>query len=227
MRRVFVVATVGIVAVIAAVVGCGNSRDVGLKCADITVPGIAISVPGIQLAIRNRTGQAIALGTDVSASGTSTFTFPGFPDSLESSIYAFAGTYTVRVSKHFYRDTTLSNIVVVAGDCGKVQTTKAAVVLQTVPGAPPVRSITVFGTQFLPMPGNQARAVAIVDADSGVSTAVTFRLSDTTMARVDPSGLVTAKCSVRGGVDTLTVTSVADPTLHGLALFGIGVSASC
>lgn len=227
MRRVFVIAATGVVAGIAVVVGCGSSRDVGLKCADITVPGIVISVPGIQLAIRNRAGTPIALGTDVSASGSTSFTLLGFPDSLESSVYAWPGTYSVRVSKHFYRDTTVSNIVVLAGDCGKALTTKAAVVLQTLPDAPPVRSINVFGTTFLPTPGNQARAVAIVDADSGVSRAVTFRLSDTTMARVDPSGLVTAKCSVRGGVDTLTVTSVADPTLHGLAMFGIGVSASC
>src|SRR5262249_29252565 len=149
-------------------------------------------------------------------------------DSLTGQVNVGAGTYALRLSKTFYRDTSIANIVVLPGECpGVVQTTKVPVVLQTVAGAPPVRSVAVFSTTFLPNAGSQAHLVAIGDADSTLSRAVTWRLNDTTLARIDQSGVVTAKCSVRGGLDTVTATSVADPSVRGSTTFGVGANASC
>jgi len=80
---------------------------------------------------------------------------------------------------------------------------------------------------FLGTPGSETRMVATVDANPGLSRDVTWRLTDTTMARIDQTGLVTSKCSTRGGADTVTATSVADPSVSGRTTFGVGPQASC
>lgn len=153
---------------------------------------------------------------------------PGYvADSLTLDANVPAGTYSVRLAKPAYRDTTIANVVVMAGDCNLVQTTKLAVTLQPLDSATSVRSVGVAGTTFLATPGSRAQLVAIVDADSGLSHAVTWRLSDTTMATVDRSGLVTAKCSMSGGTETVTATSVANGAVGASATFGVGAAESC
>ncbi|MGH7616357.1 MAG: Ig-like domain-containing protein, partial [Gemmatimonadaceae bacterium] len=179
---------------------------VGIRCGDITVPGTVVSPAGIQLTLRNRFGAPVAAGASIVALNGNGAAISSFSsDSLTATIYGTAvGTYTAQISKPFYRDTTLANVAVLPGECpGIVQTTKQAVVLTISAGAPPVRSVAVFGTTFLATGGSQAHLVALVDADSGVSRAVTWRVSDTTMAKIDQSGLLTAKCSLRGGADTV------------------------
>ena len=226
MGRYFVI----LAACAAAAAACGRDevQPGGVRCGDITIPGVVVNVPGIQLAIRNRQGLAVAVGTTVTALTTSQQPTTGFvEDSLISSVFVGPGTYSARVTKPFYRDTTLSNVVVVPGVCTPAQITKLPVVLTLAPGAPPVRSVAVFSTTFLATPGTQAHLVALVDADSGLSRAATWRVSDTTMARIDQAGVVTSKCSTRGGTDTVIATSVADPTLSGRTTFGVGATASC
>jgi hypothetical protein len=146
-------------------------------------------------------------------------------------VLVYAGdtaTYAVTVTKPFYRDTTVPKVVVIARDlCGSVMTTNLPVTLELVPGAPAVRSLAVLGADFLSAPGAQLHLSAFIDADPGVSTAATWRMSDTTLARIDTSGVVTSKCSLHGGVDTVTAVSAADPTVRGTAWFGIGAMASC
>lgn len=207
---------------------CDSDRPApGVRCGDLTVPGSIVQLPGIQLSVRTPQGLPAANGTSVSATSVGTTAIGVVVDSLLSEVFVGPGTYSARITRPFYKDTTVSNIVVLAGDCTPAQTTKLAVVLSLAAGAPPVRSVSVFGQTFLATPGSQARMVALVDADAGVSHTVTWRLTDTTMARVDASGLVTSRCSTRGGTDTVTATSVADPTVTGRSTFGIGASASC
>src|SRR5262249_36928756 len=98
---------------------------------------------------------------------------------------------------------------------------------QPLSGAAPVRSVGVGGAEFLATPKSRAHLVAFVDADSGISRAVTWRLSDTTMATIDQYGLVTAKCSAHGGSERATATSVADGAVSGSIVFAIGASGAC
>jgi hypothetical protein len=211
--------------------GCGGDKSITIGMCDMQgPPGIRVGPPGIELSIRNQFGQAEATGVVVKVLDAKRT--PGGwlqTDSLTLTVNdILAGTYTVELSKPFYRDTTISSLVVLEGPCpGWVQTTNKTVVLQLAAGAPPVRSVAVYGTDFLATPGSQARLVAAVDADPGLSRDVTWRLADTTMARIDQTGLVTSKCSTRGGVDSVTATSVADPGVTGRATFGVGPQASC
>jgi len=179
------------------------------------------------VALRTNAGQPAALGASLTAVGTNGTT-PGYVvDSLRLDANVVAGTYSVRLAKPAYRDTTLANVVVALGQCNHVQTTKLSVALQPLSGAPSVRSVGVAGAEFLATPGAHTKLVALVDADSGFSRAVTWQLSDTTMATVDQSGLVTAKCSAHGGSERATATSLANGALSGSVTFGIGASGSC
>jgi hypothetical protein len=218
-----------VVAVAAAgAAACDHTPAVGFQCADVTVPGTVVQQPGIQSTLRNRDGLAVASGVSVTAVNGNATSVSGFiEDSLTAVVFVGIGTYTLRISKPFYRDTMVSNVVVLAGACNGVQPVKLSLVLGLAPNAPRVRSVAVFGTTFLATPGAQTKMVAIVDADAGMSRAVNWRLSDTTLARIDPTGLVAAKCSTRGGTDTVTAVSAADATVSGKTTFGVGVSASC
>jgi hypothetical protein len=65
------------------------------------------------------------------------------------------------------------------------------------------------------------------DANPSVTRAVTWSLSDTTLATVDSSGVVTAKCSKAGGVEKATATSVFDGKTNASAQFGVVAATSC
>jgi hypothetical protein len=185
-------------------------------------------LPPIDLLLRNHDGRGEAFGASVTARSSDGGVFQG---RAQDSVHVFAGngpgTYQVNVSKPFYRDTTIANVVVAAGMCGSAIPTMLPVTLALVPGAPHVRSVEVLGATFLPTSGSRVTLVPYVDADNGFSTAVTWTLSDTTLARIDAGGTATAKCSLHGGADTVTATLVADSSIRGQAILGIGTAASC
>ncbi len=227
MVRVAVIALAAIGAA-GVVLACSRDQPVGVRCGDITVPGTVVMPVGIQVTLRTAQGQAAAIGASVTVTNSSVSPASGFvSDSLTQSVYVPAGTYRVEIAKPAYRDTTIPNVVVLPSACNTVQTTKLSVVLQPLSGAPSVRSVGVAGAEFLATPGSQTKLVALVDADAAVSHAVVWRLSDTTMATVDKSGRVTAKCSVHGGTERATATSVANGAVSGSVVFGIGASGSC
>jgi hypothetical protein len=85
----------------------------------------------------------------------------------------------------------------------------------------------VFGADFLYAPGVQRQLSARFDADANVATTVNWRLSDTTIARIDVTGLVTAKCSLAGGTDTVTATATVDTTMKAKAVFSVAKVAAC
>jgi len=140
--------------------------------------------------------------------------------------YTTAGTFSVRVSRPFYRDTVLSNVVVHAGDCS-VLTTQVALTLQLAPGAPAIRSIGILGANFLVNPGEQLHLIARFDADPNVSTSVVWRVSDPMLAQINDNGVVTAKCSLAGGTETVTAIAIADTTKQGSAKFGVQKQSAC
>jgi len=133
----------------------------------------------------------------------------------------------VRVKRQYYRDVVVPNVTVAAAQCGGPVTTQVPVVLQLAPGAPALRAIDVFGGGFLPAPGATAQLVARFDADPSVPTTVTWRLSDSSVATINASGLLTAKCTTKILTDTVTAVATADTTVRGRAFFQVASQASC
>jgi hypothetical protein len=218
----------GLVAITAALLAaCGGGADT--SCVNVFVPGTIVGVPSINVSLTNTFGTGVAFGTTVTAT-TGTDSLPGRAiDTLHIDLGTNrSGTFTVHISRPFYRDTSIANVQVVPGrDCGSVVTTHLPVTLPLAPGAPAVRAVDVIGTQFLGTPGSSVRLTAHFDADPTASRAVLWRVSDTTLASVDSTGLVTAKCTTHGGTDTVTAISRTDTLRRGSALVGIGMAASC
>src|SRR5206468_10427219 len=90
------------------------------------------------------------------------------------------------------------------------------VTLELKPGAPKVRSVVILsGNMGFGLPDLTAQLQATVDADPGVSTAVTWSSSDTTVATVTPTGLVRSRCRRTPGESIITAASVVDPRVRG------------
>jgi hypothetical protein len=193
------------------------------------VAGLLLYVPGIDLLVRDASGQGQALGdTAITYRGTDSLITTGRDTLHLDAGFGTPGTFAVRVRRKFYRETVLPGVVVQSGMCGGPVTTVLPVTLQLAPGAPPLRSVTVFGANFLYAPGVQSQATARFDADPSIPRTVTWRLSDTTVARVDANGLITAKCTVRSNVkDTVTALATVDTMARGTAVFGVAQQGGC
>jgi hypothetical protein len=188
---------------------------------------VVIYSPGIDVLVRDVNGRGLALGTTVTVYRGSDSTKATGNDTLHIRAgFLDAGNFYVRVSRPFYQDAVLPSVAVLLGQCNVVVTV-VPVTLQLAQGAPPIRSIAVFGADFLYAPGVQRQLSARLDANASVSQTVNWRLSDTTLARIDAAGLVTAKCSLAGGVDTVTAIAAADTTFKGKAIFGVAKITTC
>ena len=229
MQRREVIGLISALGAVVAVIACGGDKQTPAgTCGTLTAPGVVIAPAGIEAVLRTNQGQPAAVGASMTAIGSTGTPLAGYVvDSLTMDANVGAGTYSVRIAKPGYRDTTLANVVVQLGQCNHVQTTKLSIALQPLTGAASVRSVGVAGAEFLATPGSRVKLVVFVDADSGISRAVAWRLSDTTMATVDQSGVVTAKCSAHGGSERATATSVSNGAVSGSVSFGIGASGSC
>jgi hypothetical protein len=193
------------------------------------VNGSLAYLPGIDLVVRDANGNAQALGdTAITYRGTDSLISRGFDTLHVQAGFGAPGTYAVRLKRKFYRETVIPGIVVKAGLCGGPVTTSLPVTIELAPGAPPIRAIQVFGASFLYAPGVQSQAVARFDADPAVPRTVAWRLSDTSAARIDVSGLITAKCTIRPNVtDTITALATVDTMARGTAVFSVAQQGSC
>jgi hypothetical protein len=197
------------------------------SCFDMSAPGVVVYLPGIDVLIRDRYGRGQALGaTVIVRRGGDSLETRGQDTLHVRAGYTTAGTFSIHVRKPFYRDTVLSNVIVRSGDCA-VLVTEVPLTLQLEPNAPPMRSIAIVGTGFLVVPGEQRQLEARIDADPGVDTSVSWTLSDTTLAGIDAAGVVTARCSLTGGIETVRAIAIADTTLQATAQFGVQKQASC
>ena len=202
---------------LALLAACDRNPD-PRACTDLTMPGLVVQYPGLDVGIRDASGRGQALGSTVvvrPTGGTDSIVTAGRDTVRVLAGFLSAGRFDVAVHKPFYRDTVAANVLVSAGECGGVIATHLPITLRLVPGAPPVRSVGILGGEFLPVPTDKAQLVAVVDADAGLSTAVSWRSKDTTLATVDANGLVSARCTTVGGTDTVTATSVADTSVRG------------
>lgn len=212
---------------LASSLACSTRNDAD-PCLPI-VNGVVAYVPALDLVVRDARGQGIALNdTAVAYVGRDSVISHGDDTLHLRAGPAAPGTYSVRVRRRYYQEAVVTDIVVPPGRCGGPTTTTIPLTLQLVPGAPPLRSVAVFGADFLYAPGVQRQLTASVDADAGVANTVTWRLSDTTVARIDAAGLVTAKCTTKSApVDTVTAIATVDTTVRGSAMFGVARQPSC
>jgi hypothetical protein len=211
-----------------ALAACTSEQDATDPCRPI-INGLVAYQRAVDLLVRDANGRALAFGdTAVAYVGADSVVSEGY-DTLH--LYAgpsAPGKYTVHVRRTFYRDAVVSNVVVASGTCGGPLTTTVPVSLQLLPGAPPIRSVAIVGVDFLYAPGVQRQLFAQVDANAGIPTTVSWSLSDTSAARIDASGLVTAMCTVvQGLVDTVTAVATADPSLKARALLSVARQTSC
>src|SRR5690348_13968950 len=205
---------------LAIAVACGGSMDD--PCLPIA-PGVAVYAPGIDLVVRYARGPGAALGdTAITYRGSAdSVVRVGFDTLHVLAGFGAPGTYAVRLKRPYYRDLVLPSVTVPQGQCGGAVTQQVPVTLELMPGAPALRSVAVFGAGFLATPGAQLQLTARFDADPSVPTTVTWRLKDSTVARVDASGLLTAKCTTRIVADTVTAVATADTTIRGRAPFQV------
>jgi hypothetical protein len=185
--------------------------------------------PGIDLLVRDVAGRGQALGdTAITYRGNDSVITTGFDTLHLQAGFGAPGTYAVRVKRKFYRETVIPGVVVNSGICGGPVVTVVPVTLALVSGAPALRSVVVLGAGFLYAPRAQNQLVARFDADPSVPTTVTWRLSDTTAARIDAGGLVSAKCPVpRSVIDTVTAIATADTMVKGRAVFSVAQQTTC
>ena len=212
----------------AAIVACSHDdTNNGQTCQPI-VDGIIIYAPGIDLQVRDPFGRGQAIGTAAVIRRSDGSIDHGQSEDTVNIVGArnLAGTFTVTLSRPYYSDVTLNGIKVFSTGCS-VQTTTIPVAMPLAPGAPPLRALTILGVDFLYQPGAQRHLVAYFDANPSVSRSVVWKLSDTTLATVDTSGTVTAKCSRTSGTDTVTATAVYDGTTSASAQFGVAAGTSC
>ena len=210
-----------------AVVACSDTKTEGQSCFGPLINGIVIYSPGIEVLVRDANGRGEAFGTKVTVyRGTDSTTTTGTDTLRIRAGFTDPGNFKVRVQRPFYQDAVLPSVAVVPGQCN-VLVTSVPVTLDLQPDAPAIRSITVFGADFMYAPGVQRQLSARFDANPSIPTTVSWRLSDTTLARIDASGLVTSKCTTAGGADTVTATASLDTTMKARAVFGVAKVATC
>lgn len=213
----------------AAVLACTHSDATPPDCRQPLVVGVIIYLPPITLQVRDPYGHGQAFGTTAVArrAGDTTSWQAIGSDTLDVLAGPNAtGIYSVTLTRPYYQQTTVSGIQVAEKGCS-LGTVTVPVTMQLQPGAPPLRAMMIVGQAFLTGPGVQAHLGAYFDADPTVSRAVTWQVNDTTLATIDPSGVITAHCSKSGGTVKATATSVYDTTVTASVQMGVAPAASC
>jgi hypothetical protein len=182
--------------------------------------------PSVLVEMRDPWGRPAAYGTSIAVQQGA------FRDSVDgtraaSELYVGAGqrrpgSYQVRLRKPGYRPVVLHDVEAPPkGDPGcryAEPTDIRRVTLELLPNAPPVRSVVVLPpATLLGIPGYEQTMGAIVDATPGVSQAVRWTSSDTTVATVSASGLLRSQCRRTPGDATITAASDVDPRVRGTA----------
>jgi hypothetical protein len=211
------------------VAACGGDDPGTLRstCFDMSAPGTVVLAPSIDVSLRDHNGHGLALGSAVAVTGTGGVTPFEEQDTVHAFVAATPGTFTLHVSRPFYRDTTVSNVTVAADACGRAVPTKINLTLELLPNAPAFRSVNIVGGFFLGEPGAKDTLRAYFDAEPQVSRAVSWRISDTTIASLTPEGIVTDKCTLDGGTETATVLPAADTTRQTSVRFSVAPRTFC
>jgi Big-like domain-containing protein len=220
------------ICVAGAIAACGHEGTAtreNNEC-QVLINGIIIYPNGVDLQVRDPFGRGQAIGTTVVLRASDGSTDQGHvADTLHIvGEYNRAGTFSATISRPYYLTQIISKIQATPTPDGcSVNTANVPVTLQLAPDAPPLRAMVIVGAQFLGAPGQQTQLVAHFDANPGVSTAVTWQSSDTSLATVNANGVVTPKCVTSGGTVKITATSVVNPSISAFVNMGVTAAASC
>lgn len=216
--RVVVAATI----VALVTIGCSSpTENRNVVCA---MPGIS----SIVVEIRDANGVPNAKGATVRIQNTRGYesTAQGFGDELTvpagNEGRNVGGTFTVEVTKPYHQTATVSKVVVPEGPCGIEAPGRVAVTLSLLPGAPPVRQVVTppygYGFGY----GNMTSTLpAHVEADAGVSQAVTWLSRDTTVFTISSGGALRTMCRAQYGSAWAIVRSVVDTTKRDSIVVGV------
>jgi hypothetical protein len=212
----------------AAIIACGGDNNNSTENSCMPLPGVLIAAPGIIVQVRDAFGRAQALGTTaVVRRSDGSVVQSVVEDTLQiGTAFNITGTYSITLSRPYYKDATLGGVVVSPNGC-LVNTVIVPMTLQLAPGAPALRSLYIIGATFLDRPGAQVALLVHFDAEPTVSTAVNWTVSDTTLATVDANGVVTAQCTKIGGTVKVTAASVVDGLINNTVTMGVAPVASC
>lgn len=207
--------TIAATAVAAVVVGCSNSVAPTVVCAGVGFPAIIAQV-------RRDDGRPIAAGaTLVVTDGRfkQTVVETRNPLTLEAADNR-KGTYTVEVSKPFYKTVRIDGVSVPGGACGADHPVVVPITLQATPGAAQIRSVSVAQPGVGLGIGYHQHYTVWVDALPGADTSVTWSVSDPRVATIDQTGFVTANCGTKDDIFVIA-TSTQVPSLRGTGRLGV------
>jgi hypothetical protein len=184
----------------------------------------------VQVTVRSESGEPLALGATVTlVDGAYEETDSAVYDPLNVLAAEERGgrTYDVHVVKQFYNDVWVRGVRAPGGGCvtgheSSPVTVTVPVVLKAAAGAPAVRSVYLLPVHVLldrPPYQTLGRVTPYVDASAGTSRAVSWRImGDTGSVIFDPvTGLLGYRCLPKSGYLKLIATSVADPSVSGMA----------
>ncbi len=210
-----------LVAAAVAVVGCGAAAQHPTVPSEL-VNCAGVGFPAIRVEVRRDDGRPVAAGatlvvTDGNFKQTTVETWSAL--TLEAADNR-TGTYTVEVSKPFYKTARIDRVSVPGGPCGAYHTVTVPITLEVLPTAPQIRSVSVAQPGVGLGVGLHNQYTVWVDATPGADTSVTWSLSDPRVATIDQSGFLTAKC---GTTDDILViaTSKQDPARRGTGRLGV------
>ena len=172
-------------------------------------------IPAVTVQVRDAAGRPNAIGATVVARNRTGHlsSVKGYGDSLHISAGEESGTYDVEVTKPYHTSSVVRDVRPHQDGCGVRDPADLQVTLTLLPGAPPVRQVVTAPHGYgFGWGGLTAQLTAYVEADAGVSRAVTWVSRDTSVARVTPQGVLTSRCRTSAGSTWVVASSVVDPT---------------
>ena len=205
------------------VFGCDGSDTIVGVCPASEMPSIIVEVLDFR-------GQPAAIGATATITREGiTGTAEGFGSPLSIPVFAqnAGGTFDVRITKPWHRDTLISDVVVPEGFCGVGAPVTVQAVLSLLPSAPPVRQVILPPHDFgfgLSVCGSPRQIDGYVLTDESASDEIIWESRDQTVARVEPRGtgtsghntaLLIPECNAAIPSSTYIVgTSKADPSVR-------------
>jgi hypothetical protein len=178
-----------------------------------------VEYPAVAVSVRDASGAGRALGTRVVVRGYELYPATTEWDTL--TIYGFRGVdyVDVTVSKPGYRDTTVRDVYVPHGRCGRSGTAWLSVTLSLSPDAPHVRSFHLLPSALTldRRPGRDTvRLLPVIDAAPAVPRTLLWRLvGDTSSVNFDPqAGVLRYRCRDRATYFSAVGILAADTTFR-------------